>query len=223
VADFQPHLGGRRSSLSTDRVGGVFDAHYVKVYRYLASRVGVTSAEDLAQDTFLIVVANPRLCLAVQEPEQARPVLFGVATRLVAQYWRRQARQARAMARAVAADGSPDGDVGGESESAARLDAQALGPALAEALGRLPGRDRDVLLLSALADLTPAEVATALGMHPVTTRVRLHRARARLRAQLPPQADPRHPPEDGSPPLGQAWSPASSTHQQIAPTTGGKP
>ena len=33
MADFQPHLGGRRSSLSTDRVGGVFDAHYVKVYR----------------------------------------------------------------------------------------------------------------------------------------------------------------------------------------------
>jgi RNA polymerase sigma-70 factor (ECF subfamily) len=59
---------------------------------------------------------------------------------------------------------------------------------LAAALAALSPGDRDVLLLIALADLTHAEVATALGIPYGTVGSRLSRARRKLRAALRPDA-----------------------------------
>ncbi len=61
------------------------------------------------------------------------------------------------------------------------------GAALAGALARMSGRDRDVLLLFALADLGYAEIAQALDMPVGTVRSKLHRARRRLQVSLGPQ------------------------------------
>jgi RNA polymerase sigma-70 factor, ECF subfamily len=44
--------------------------------------------------------------------------------------------------------------------------------------------DRELLLLIAWDGLTPTQAATVLGIAPVTVRVRLHRARNRLRLAL---------------------------------------
>jgi RNA polymerase sigma-70 factor (ECF subfamily) len=55
---------------------------------------------------------------------------------------------------------------------------------LREALTRVPERDREVLLLSAWEDLTPAQIAAVTGLRRATVRTRLHRARRRLRAEL---------------------------------------
>ncbi|MCZ7651691.1 MAG: hypothetical protein M5U13_11240 [Thermoanaerobaculia bacterium] len=59
--------------------------------------------------------------------------------------------------------------------------------ALAETLAhlrRLPRRDREALLVVAAGDLSAAEAARVLGLRPATLRMRLHRARTRLRALL---------------------------------------
>jgi RNA polymerase sigma-70 factor (ECF subfamily) len=53
-----------------------------------------------------------------------------------------------------------------------------------EALGRLSADDRELVTLIAWEGLTPAEAATVLGLSSGTARVRLHRARTRLRAAL---------------------------------------
>jgi RNA polymerase sigma-70 factor (ECF subfamily) len=72
----------------------------------------------------------------------------------------------------------------------ASVTAEALGGCLAAGLARLAGRDRDVLLLIAWADLSYAEVAEALGIPIGTVRSRLSRARRILRAALPdPSSD----------------------------------
>ena len=52
------------------------------------------------------------------------------------------------------------------------------------ALDALPEGERAVFELTALDELTPRQAAAALGIRPVTARVRLHRARAALRAEL---------------------------------------
>ncbi|WP_448641755.1 RNA polymerase sigma factor [Geodermatophilus sp. URMC 63] len=52
------------------------------------------------------------------------------------------------------------------------------------ALGRLSAEDRELVTLVAWEGLTPAQAAVALGIAPGTARVRLHRARTRLRALL---------------------------------------
>ena len=55
---------------------------------------------------------------------------------------------------------------------------------LAAALRALPAAERDVLLLVAWEQLTPAEAAVVLGVPQGTARSRLHRARAALRPVL---------------------------------------
>ncbi len=52
------------------------------------------------------------------------------------------------------------------------------------ALEQLSPEDRELVTLIAWEGLTPAQAATALGLSPGTARVRLHRARTRLRAAL---------------------------------------
>jgi RNA polymerase sigma-70 factor (ECF subfamily) len=57
--------------------------------------------------------------------------------------------------------------------------------AVLRALAGLSDADREVLTLTAWEGLRPKELGEVLGCSPVAARLRLHRARARLRAQLP--------------------------------------
>ena len=66
----------------------------------------------------------------------------------------------------------------------ARIDAAAKSRRLYEAMDRLPESERAVLELTALDGLTVVEAAAAAGVRPVTARVRLHRARRKLHAEL---------------------------------------
>jgi RNA polymerase sigma-70 factor (ECF subfamily) len=53
-----------------------------------------------------------------------------------------------------------------------------------EAVARLPARDREVIVLHYLEGMRPADVAEVLGASPNAVEVRLHRARAKLKADL---------------------------------------
>lgn len=57
-------------------------------------------------------------------------------------------------------------------------------PDLAAAIADLPAIDRAVIVLHYLCDLPVEEVARVMRCKPATTRVRLHRARARLAAAV---------------------------------------
>jgi RNA polymerase sigma factor (sigma-70 family) len=70
-----------------------------------------------------------------------------------------------------------------------RLDSAVRAQALVSALRELPSSERDVLLLVAWEQLTPAEAALALSIPQGTARSRLHRARASLRQLLVEPAD----------------------------------
>lgn len=70
-----------------------------------------------------------------------------------------------------------------------------LRQALLQALARLPKRQRQVVVLRHLCDLSEADAAAALGLRTGTVGVHLHRGLAALREQL----DPRHLDDDGAP------------------------
>jgi RNA polymerase sigma factor (sigma-70 family) len=156
----------------------VFDRHYDSVHRYLARRVGLDRADELAGETFTTAF-DVRRRYGAEHPD-ARPWLFGIATNLVRHHRRSEARRLRAYARL---DRPANADGGFEGVDA-RLDAQRLGPAIAEALTRLSDGDRDTLLLFAWADLRYEEIAMALRIPVGTVRSRLNRARRRLRELL---------------------------------------
>ena len=156
----------------------VFDRHYDFVHRYLARRVGLDMADDLASETFTTAFrVRARFDLAHSD---ARPWLLGIATNLVRHHRRAEVRRLRAYEHleteaAVGID---------EALVAARVDAAAERPRIARALARIPDGDRDALLLLAWADLTYAEIAIALDIPIGTVRSRVHRARRRLRELL---------------------------------------
>lgn len=57
-------------------------------------------------------------------------------------------------------------------------------PVLRSALASLPETQREVLLLAAWEELSPREIAAVTGVPVNLVRVRLHRARTRLRREL---------------------------------------
>jgi RNA polymerase sigma factor (sigma-70 family) len=86
----------------------------------------------------------------------------------------------------------------------AAIDAARLAPRLTAVLGTLPARDRQLLELVSAYGLTPAQAGDVLGLNPNTARLRLSRARARLREALarsgePPAVDPGRAPGSGPP------------------------
>ena len=80
-----------------------------------------------------------------------------------------------------------------------RIDAERPGRALVTGVTTLPAADRAVVELVDLAGLQPKEAAQVLGVAPSTLRMRLMRARARLRKAAGPDSahgtDPASEPE----------------------------
>jgi RNA polymerase sigma factor (sigma-70 family) len=59
-----------------------------------------------------------------------------------------------------------------------------LGVRLTEAIGRLSSQDSALLVLTVLDELSVVDAASAIGIKPGAARMRLHRARQRLQADL---------------------------------------
>ncbi|CAN5824114.1 RNA polymerase sigma factor RpoE [soil metagenome] len=84
------------------------------------------------------------------------------------------------------ADDAPLADRCVERDPQARADASAVRDELTVALAELPPRLRAVIVLRDIYDLPHEAIATELGITETAAKVRLHRARARLRERLYP-------------------------------------
>ena len=156
--------------------------HEVAVHSFLARRAGPQVAADLLGEVWVRAFAG-RGGYDPAYPD-ARPWLFGIARNVLRSHWR-----AGRAAEHPAATGDPAGTGYPVAEDPwddviDRLDGPVRSRALRSAIRALPSAERDVLLLVAWEQLTPAQAATALGVPPGTARSRLHRARAALRLAL---------------------------------------
>jgi RNA polymerase sigma-70 factor, ECF subfamily len=159
----------------------VFDRHFPAVHRYLHRRAGRELADELAAETFAVAFERRASCRAI---DTALPWLYGIATNLLRRRRRTEQRQLRAYGRA-----GVDRWADYEDETAARADGAARDADLARALAAMRPRERDALLLYALADLSYEEVAVALEVPVGTVRTWLHRARETARRELDADAD----------------------------------
>jgi RNA polymerase sigma-70 factor (ECF subfamily) len=90
----------------------------------------------------------------------------------------RATRRQQAIAERVAA-GSPES-----------LETPSGSPRVLDALASLSEAEREVLMLAAWEELSSSEAARVLGCSATAYRIRLHRARRRLRDRLDGQAQP---------------------------------
>lgn len=159
-----------RSADAPDAFETIFDRHFDAVHRYVARRAGRDRADDLASQTF--VVAFSRRATFRPEASDARPWLFGIATKLLA-------NDRRAEQRLLETYGRLSGDARDAVAGSADSDRD-----VAAALAQLDPAQRDVLLLHAWGELSYEEIADALDIPVGTVRSRLSRARASLQAAL---------------------------------------
>jgi RNA polymerase sigma-70 factor (ECF subfamily) len=148
------------------------DANYAPLLGYAMRRVDQPAdAADVVCDVFLVTW---RRIDDVPTGEESTLWLYGVARRSVANA-RRGLRRRRALHDRLQAQ-----------VDALRLvspEPSVVEP-IADALARLSDDDRELLTLTAWEGLSPTQIAAVVGVEPGTVRVRLHRARRRLKALL---------------------------------------
>jgi RNA polymerase sigma-70 factor (ECF subfamily) len=155
------------------RFEGVFRDHAGDLLAYALRRTAdPADAADVVAETF--TAAWRRMDRLPAGPE-ARLWLFGTARRVLANHRRGRRRRdalAERLQEHLAALGPPPPPDEG------------LGAVVRDALAALRPDDREVLTLVCWEGLEPAEAAAVLAIPPATARTRLHRARARMRAEL---------------------------------------
>ncbi len=173
-------------SVRQDPRGGAL-AEFEEIYR---SNIGLVAAyfarrcwepqevADLASETILRAAGS----FDSFDPRRgsARAWLFGIAAHVWAAYCAQVASSRDAIVRLAgyrALDGSEI------DELAAKIDAQHAGRELLERCSVLSANERAAIELVDLAELTPKEAAAALSVSRGVLRMRLSRARARLRKE----------------------------------------
>ena len=156
-----------------------FEAAYRELYEPICGYTlrRVRDPEDAAEaiaETFVTLWRRFDRC---PQGEQLRPWLYGVARRVIANQ-RRGERRRTALGERLVENFDPavlEPTVGPEDPTA-----------LAQAFAGLSESDRELLSLVAWEGLSRGEIAVALGTSRAAVRLRLHRARKRLRDALAP-------------------------------------
>jgi RNA polymerase sigma-70 factor (ECF subfamily) len=154
----------------------LFWCHGPAVHSYLSRRAGHQQADDLLEEVWVRAFRS-RDGYDARLPALAW--LYGIARNVLLGHFRSE--------HSIRTAGTGQRDVGEPDPWDAvdeQLDARRTVSGLTEALAALSGDDREVLLLVAWEQLTPAEAAVVLGIPQGTARSRLHRARAQLRGYL---------------------------------------
>lgn len=167
------------------------------------------AAEDVVQDAF---VATHRNWGSIRESGRVVGYLQTAVVNGCRSVHRHRVVVDRENVRSAAAADAP-GRASHDSAEA-RVLAHAERDAMIDALGRLPGRQREVLVLRYYADLSEAQIASALEISPGSVKAHAHRGLSTLRRTMsgptPPQraADPASdPPSDPPSPPASPTSP----------------
>jgi RNA polymerase sigma factor (sigma-70 family) len=160
--------------------GALFDRHFATVYRFCERRVGRSTAEDLAGETFRRAF-EARHSYDLSR-SSALPWLYRIALNLVRDTVRARAAEDRAYARLHALAGV--GWLSEHDQASRRVEDRADLAVLARLLLAEPQQDVEALFLHVWDGLSYLDVAAALGVPVGTVRSRLSRLRHRLEERL---------------------------------------
>ncbi len=157
----------------SQRFTSMYDECRQRVWAYVVSRAGRQVADEVVSETFAI--AWRRL---EEVPEPALPWLLGVARNVLRDNIRAEVRRDALSAELRA---WTEDDVA--EQVTERL-------SVLKALTGLSEDDRELLILTAWQGLSPRDAARVVGCSPTAFRVRLHRARKRLKQEMDTAAYP---------------------------------
>jgi RNA polymerase sigma-70 factor, ECF subfamily len=144
----------------------LFARYHEPLYGFFRRRLNhPEQAEDLAQETFLALI---RAASRYEPRALFRTYLYGIALKLLSAERRKQLKSAAAVL-------DPEPATGGAAET---------GLWVRQALDRLDGLEREILMLREYEQLSYAEIADLLRIPLNTVRSRLFRSRLAMRSYL---------------------------------------
>lgn len=151
------------------------------ILRFLRRMVGEADAEDMTQ---LVFERANRSLKEFRGDSSVATWLYRIATNVAVDLLRSPAFRRRDAS--LEEVGEPDASVLAERPSNSEHQAirNEMNACIREVVEGLPANYRAVLILSDLEGFTPAEVAARLGLSLEAAKIRLHRARGRLRLAL---------------------------------------
>jgi len=163
--------------VASDEATALFSSYHDRIYRYVLSFVhDPAEAEDLTQDTFLRAYSHRD---SLRDPNAVRGWLYRIATHVCLDRLRQRVAQ-------VSID-SEEGErrvasVPARAPSALEItEREQTGACIQRCLDFLSDSYRAVILLHEAHSLTAPEIAELLGESVGTIKIRLHRARRKLR------------------------------------------
>jgi RNA polymerase sigma-70 factor, ECF subfamily len=156
----------------------IYDRYYPRVRGYAASMLRDGSAsDDVVQETFLRAQSHLE---SLRDPDRVAPWLFRVAHNLCLDQLR--ARRASRIDATADVETAPAARVDACVQS--ELERGEMSACVRAKVDQLPENDRAVISLCDIAGLSQEEMAHVLGIEVGAVKVRLHRARKRLRVVL---------------------------------------
>ena len=154
----------------------IYERHYSRVHGYASSMLrDRAAADDVVQETFLRAQASLDV---LRESEKLRAWLFRIAHNLCMDHLRSR------RSSCVESDADPESAGREASRVEHDLERAEMSSCVRAKVDSLPATDRAVILLYDLKELSQQEIADVLGIEVGTVKVRLHRARKKLRAVL---------------------------------------
>lgn len=154
----------------------IYDQHYLRVKKVILALVrDEWAADDLTQETFTRVQDN---LADLRDPEKISSWIFRIAYNLCQDHFRKKGKSLT--------NGSEheELEVADETSAEKQFEQHQMGECVQQEIDRLPESLRAVIILSDMMDFNQKEIADVLGITVENAKVRLHRARKRLKALL---------------------------------------
>jgi RNA polymerase sigma-70 factor (ECF subfamily) len=154
----------------------IYDEHYLRVKRVIAGLVrDEWVADDLTQETFTRV--QDRLN-ELRDSSKLSSWIFRIAYNLCQDHFRE-------MGRSPLNNGSDDEmELVGQMSAQEEFEQRQMGECVQQEIDSLPGSLRTVVFLSDVMEFSHREIAEILGITIENVKVRLHRARKKLKELL---------------------------------------
>ncbi len=167
----KPAMPPESQAASAVDFNGIYAAFYARILRYLTRLVGPNEAEDISQEVFIKISRS----LDDFRGEGLSSWVYRIATNAATDRMRRTATRPSIT----------EEDEVALPDAAGSAEQQAIRGEMSECVrgltNELPDSYRTVLILSDVEGLKDAEVALVIGTTVEAAKIRLHRARARLR------------------------------------------
>ncbi len=155
----------------------IYDQHYLRVRKLTTALVrDQWAAEDLTQETFARVQDH---LTHLKDPSKLSSWVFRIAYNLCQDHF-------RTMGKSVISDHLEQVEMGNGEENSIqkKFEQREMGACVQEEVDRLPDSLRTVIILADMVEFNHREIADLLGLTVENAKVRLHRARQKLKELL---------------------------------------